>query len=137
MEKIKIKQVVAGFMRNEKGEFLIAERPSNKPMSGFWEFPGGKVHEDEIPEIALIREFEEELGLSVALTDVSPLTFISHAYDDFHLVMLLYNIAPQDQAPKSLEDQELAWVNFENVRDYKLLPADLPLVDFLEKLTKK
>lgn len=134
MKYTKIKYVVAGFLENGEGKFLIAERPEGKPMSGYWEFPGGKIHENETPEIALVRELKEELGLDLCPEEISPLTFLTHGYDDFFLVMLLYRVQSRQKEPQPLENQNLAWVNFAKVREYKLLPADLPLVDFLEKL---
>lgn len=126
--------VVAGFLKNAKGEFLIAKRPEDKPFAGYWEFPGGKIQGIETPEEALLRELREELDLSLSLSHFKPLTFISEPHQNFHLVMILYEVFIENQKPNALEGQELAWVNFENIQDYQLLPADWPMVETLKKI---
>ena len=103
-------------------------------MAGLWEFPGGKVEAGEKPEATLIRELKEELGIDVKEACLAPLTFASHAYDDFHLMMPLYVCRRWDGTPAALEGQELAWVRPNKLRDYPMPPADLPLISHLQNL---
>src|SRR6476619_8010995 len=113
---------------------LIAQRPAGKPMAGLWECPGGKVDAGERPENALIRELKEELGIVVDETCLAPLTFASHGYPDFHLLMPLYVCRRWEGIPMALEGQQLAWVRVNRLRDYPLPPADEPLVSHLMTL---
>jgi 8-oxo-dGTP diphosphatase len=113
------------------GRVLIARRPPGKAMAGLWEFPGGKVHDGETPEVALIRELAEELAIDTAESCLAPLTFASHAYDDFHLLMPLYLCRRWLGDPQPLEGQELAWVRPARLGDYAMPPADRPLVAML------
>ena len=117
------------------GRVLLARRPEGKPMAGLWEFPGGKVEPNETPEAALIRELEEELGIHTWNSCLAPLTFASHAYDDFHLLMPLYLCRKWQGRPEGREGQALAWVRPGRFGEYPMPPADLPLVaqlrDFL------
>jgi 8-oxo-dGTP diphosphatase len=113
------------------GRVLIARRPEGKSMAGLWEFPGGKVHEGETPEIALIRELKEELDIDVTESCLGPFTFASHRYDDFHLLMPLYLCRKWQGTVRPLEGQELAWVRPNKLRDYPMPPADVPLVAML------
>jgi len=110
---------------------LIAKRPADKPMAGLWEFPGGKVEEGERPEIALLRELKEELDIDVSEACLAPLTFASHAYADFHLLMPLYVCRRWQGRATAREGQELAWVRPIKLRDYPMPPADLPLIPHL------
>jgi 8-oxo-dGTP diphosphatase len=113
---------------------LIAERPAGKPMAGLWEFPGGKVDADERPEDALIRELKEELGIVVNEACLAPLTFASHTYEDFHLVMPLYVCRRWEGTVSAREGQRLAWVRPNRLKDYPMPPADAPLIPHLTSL---
>lgn len=123
--------VAAVALVDKDGRVLLARRPLHKPMGGLWEFPGGKVEAGERPEAALIRELKEELGIDVAESCLAPLTFASHAYDDFHLLMPLYVCRRWQGLAAGLEGQELAWVRPLKLRDYPMPPADLPLIPHL------
>lgn len=116
------------------GRVLLARRPPGKPLAGLWEFPGGKVHEGETPEAALIRELREELGVDTEASCLAPFTFASHAYDDFHLLMPLYVCRVWKGQARPLEGQELAWVRPVRMGDYPMPPADKPLVAMLRDL---
>jgi 8-oxo-dGTP diphosphatase len=128
--------VAAVALVDRDGRVLIARRPEGKAMAGLWEFPGGKVDPGETPEAALIRELDEELGIQVPARCLAPLTFASHGYEAFHLLMPLYVCRNWDGAVKAREGQELKWVRPTRLRDYDMPPADEPLVamvrDFLE-----
>ena len=110
---------------------LIAQRPEGKSMAGLWEFPGGKVETDETPEDALIRELHEELGIRTWATCLAPLTFASHTYEDFHLLMPLFICRKWDGNPVSREGQALKWVRARKLRDYPMPAADVPLIPAL------
>ena len=114
---------------------LLAQRPEGKPMAGLWEFPGGKMHDGETPERALIRELEEELGIDVEASCLAPFTFASHAYPEFHLLMPLYVCRRWDGTVMPQEGQAVKWVRPAQLGDYPMPPADKPLVamirDFL------
>src|SRR5262245_3103860 len=125
---MKITLVVACALIDADNRVLIAQRPDGKAMAGLWEFPGGKVHDDERPEDALIRELHEELESTVREACLAPLTFASHSYADFHLLMPLYVCRRWDGSPKARENQRLAWVRANKLRDYPMPPADLPLI---------
>ncbi|MDK3071731.1 (deoxy)nucleoside triphosphate pyrophosphohydrolase [Sedimentitalea sp. JM2-8] len=113
------------------GRVLLAQRPEGKSMAGLWEFPGGKVEPGETPEAALIRELEEELAINTWSSCLAPLTFASHNYDDFHLLMPLFACRKWQGIPRSNEGQALAWVRPQNLKDYPMPPADKPLVSIL------
>ncbi|EPX82355.1 5-methyl-dCTP pyrophosphohydrolase [Salipiger mucosus DSM 16094] len=113
------------------GRVLIAQRPEGKSMEGLWEFPGGKVEAGETPEAALIRELDEELGIDTWESCLAPLTFASHAYEDFHLLMPLFACRKWQGQPQSREGQALKWVGVRELRDYPMPPADLPLIPIL------
>lgn len=110
---------------------LLARRPEGKAMAGLWEFPGGKVEPSETPEACVIRELEEELGLDVTQNCLAPLTFASHSYDGFHLLMPLYACRVWSGIPKPREGQKLKWVRPHAMADVPMPAADLPLVAFL------
>ncbi|HCA90720.1 MAG TPA: 8-oxo-dGTP diphosphatase MutT [Alphaproteobacteria bacterium] len=116
------------------GRVLLAQRPAGKRMAGLWEFPGGKIETGETPEAALIRELGEELGIDTAESCLAPLTFASHSYDDFHLLMLVYVCRKWTGTPRPLEGGELAWVQASRLRDYEMPPADIPLIPVLQDL---
>ena len=128
---VKIVLVAACALIDADGRVLIAQRPPGKPMAGLWEFPGGKVESGERPEITLIRELKEELGISVKEDCLAPLTFASHAYPDFHLLMPLYVCRRWEGTVTALERQNLTWVRPNKLRDYEMPPADVPLVAML------
>ena len=113
---------------------LIAQRPAGKPMAGLWEFPGGKIENGEAPEQSLIRELQEELGIVVNEACLAPLTFASHAYPDFHLLMPLYVCRRWEGQVAATEGQKLAWVKPNRLRDYEMPPADVPLISHLMAL---
>jgi 8-oxo-dGTP diphosphatase len=110
---------------------LIAQRPEGKTLAGLWEFPGGKFEPGERPEQALIRELHEELGIDVKESCLAPLTFASHAYENFHLLMPLYICRRWDGDVTSKEGQALKWVRVNKLRDYPMPPADIPLIPHL------
>ncbi|MFQ5786288.1 MAG: 8-oxo-dGTP diphosphatase MutT [Alphaproteobacteria bacterium] len=116
------------------GRVLLTRRPGGKAMAGLWEFPGGKVEANETPEAALVRELHEELGIDVAASCLAPLTFTSHAYADFHLLMPLYVCRVWEGAIRAREGQETAWVRPSRLRDYPMPPADAPLIAMLQDL---
>jgi 8-oxo-dGTP diphosphatase len=112
---------------------LLAQRPEGRQMSGLWEFPGGKIEEGETPEVALVRELKEELGIDITESCLAPFSFASHVYDSFHLLMPLYQCRQWKGAPSPKEQQKLKWVRHENFNDYAMPPADLPLVAMLKE----
>lgn len=113
------------------GRVLLAQRPEGKSMAGLWEFPGGKVEVGETPEAALIRELHEELGINTWQSCLAPLTFASHTYERFHLLMPLFACRRWEGVPTPREGQTLAWVRPERLRDYPMPPADIPLIPIL------
>ena len=125
---LKLVLVVAAALVDADNRVLIARRPAGKAMAGLWEFPGGKVDPGERPEEALVRELREELGVETRTACLAPLTFASHAYDDFHLLMPLYVIRRWQGVATPREGQELAWVRANRLRDYPMPPADEPLI---------
>ena len=119
--------VVACALIDEDGALLIARRPAGRPLAGLWELPGGKVEAGEDPEDALIRELNEELGIEIAKADLAPLTFASHAYSDFHLLMPVYLCRRWQGNVAAIEGQELRWVQADALAAYDMPPADEPL----------
>ncbi|PIE07795.1 MAG: 8-oxo-dGTP diphosphatase MutT [Rhodobacterales bacterium] len=113
------------------GRVLLARRPEGKSMAGLWEFPGGKVEPGETPEAALIRELREELGIDVSAACLAPLTFASHSYDDFHLLMPVFACRKWTGSVIPLEGQTLAWVRVDDLKRYPMPPADVPLIAML------
>ncbi|HKN07897.1 MAG TPA: (deoxy)nucleoside triphosphate pyrophosphohydrolase [Pseudomonadota bacterium] len=126
--------VAACALVDPEARVLIAQRPIGKPMAGLWEFPGGKIEPDERPEDTLIRELKEELGIVVNVACLAPLTFASHAYPDFHLLMPLYVCRRWQGTATALEGQNIAWVRPNRLRDYPMPPADEPLISHLMQL---
>ena len=127
----KIVLVAACALVDADGRVLIAQRPPAKTMAGLWEFPGGKIEDRERPEQTLIRELREELGIVVSEACLAPLTFASHSYADFHLLMPLYVCRRWEGTVAAMEGQQLAWVKPNRLRDYDMPPADVPLVSHL------
>lgn len=113
---------------------LLAQRPEGKSMAGLWEFPGGKVEPGETPEAALVRELKEELGIDTWQSCLAPLTFASHSYDDFHLLMPVFACRKWEGIVSPQEGQKLAWVEPKKMRDYPMPPADVPLIAMLRDL---
>ncbi len=126
--------VAAVALIDRDGRVLLAQRPAGKTMAGLWEFPGGKVAEGESPEAALIRELREELGIDVTAACLAPLTFASHRYETFHLLMPLYVCRKWQGIARPLEGQVLKWVRPAKLEDYPMPPADLPLLAPLRDL---
>ncbi len=126
--------VAACVLLDGEGRLLIAKRPVGRPLAGLWEFPGGKVEPGESPEHALIRELAEELGIAIAPEDLAPLTFASHHYPDFHLLMPLYLCRHWRGTVSARERQELLWVRPQELASYAMPPADEPLKSALREL---
>ncbi|MBN8961397.1 MAG: 8-oxo-dGTP diphosphatase MutT [Rhizobiales bacterium] len=125
---MKLTLVVACALIDADNRVLIAQRPEGKQLAGLWEFPGGKLEPGERPEPALIRELREELGIEVKEACLAPLTFASHGYETFHLLMPLYICRRWEGTVSSKEGQALAWVRANKLRDYPMPPADVPLI---------
>ena len=128
---MKIILVSAVALIDPDGRVLLAQRPAGKSMTGLWEFPGGKVEAGETPEDALVRELHEELGIETWSSCLAPLTFASHTYDDFHLLMPLYACRKWDGIVQGKEGQELAWVRAQDLNKYPMPPADIPIIPIL------
>lgn len=131
---VRLLLVAAAALIDADGRVLICERPAGKALAGLWEFPGGKVEAGERPEETLIRELREEIAIAVEEPCLAPLTFASHAYDDFHLLMPLYACRRWQGTARPLEGQRLAWVRPAKLRDYPMPPADAPLIPALVDL---
>ena len=123
--------VTAAALIDPDGRVLLAQRPPGKSLAGLWEFPGGKVEPGETPEQALIRELHEELGIDTWTSCLAPLTFASHSYPDFHLLMPLFACRKWQGIPTPQEGQTLTWVRPDRLKDYPMPPADLPLIPIL------
>lgn len=123
--------VAACALIDADGRVLICKRPQGKQMAGLWEFPGGKVEPGELPEETVVRELAEELGIETRTACLAPLTFASHGYDDFNLLMPLYVCRRFWGIPRALEHEALKWVRPNRLRDYDMPPADAPLIPFL------
>ena len=128
---MRILLVAAVALIDNDGRVLLAQRPEGKSLAGLWEFPGGKVEPGESPETALIRELHEELGIETWQSCLAPLTFASHAYEDFHLLMPLFACRRWQGVPVAREGQKLAWVRAGDLGNYPMPPADRPLVPIL------
>jgi len=127
----KLLLVVACALVDADGRVLIAQRPEGKQLAGLWEFPGGKVEPGETPEETLVRELREELDIETKVACLAPLTFASHAYETFNLLMPLYVCRRFWGTPRPMEAQALKWVRPKQMRDYPMPPADAPLIPFL------
>lgn len=123
--------VSAAALVDADGRVLVAQRPAGKALAGLWEFPGGKVHDDETPEAALVRELHEELGIDISQSCLAPLTFASHAYETFHLIMPLYVCRTWAGQVTAREGQALQWVRPNRLSQLPMPPADIPLVAML------
>ena len=130
----KLLVVAACALVDADNRVLVAERPAGKPLAGLWEFPGGKVELGEAPEDTLVRELAEELGITTQSACLAPLTFASHPYERFHLLMPLYVCRRFEGIPRPLENQRLKWVRARALRDLAMPPADAPLIPFLVDL---
>jgi 8-oxo-dGTP diphosphatase len=130
----KILLVAACALIDSDGRILLAQRPEGKSLAGLWEFPGGKLEPGETPEETLVRELEEELGIKTKVACLAPLTFASHSYDTFHLLMPLYVCRRYEGVPQGREGQALKWVKPMALRDYPMPPADEPLIPMLQDL---
>ena len=128
---MKLLLVTAVALIDVDGRILLAQRPMGKSLAGLWEFPGGKVEQGETPEAALIRELHEELGIETKESCLAPLTFASHSYPDFHLLMPIFACRRWQGIPTPREGQNLAWVRAKDLRDYPMPPADIPLIPIL------
>ena len=131
---VRLVLVAACALIDPDGRVLLAQRPAGKPMAGLWEFPGGKVEPGERPEQSLIRELKEELGITVKEECLAPLTFASHLYPDFYLLMPLYVCRRWDGFVEAREAQQLKWVRPHELRNFRMPPADEPLISHLTTL---
>lgn len=129
-----IKTVVACALIDSDGKILINQRPFGKEYEGYWEFPGGKIEDQETPELALIRELREELDIDVESSCIAPLTFNTHDYGNFYLVLLLYVCRKWNGLVKPMEGQNISWVKIGNIAQHNILPADIPLIPILRDL---
>ena len=126
--------VAAAALVDADGRVLICQRPEGKPLAGLWEFPGGKVEAGETPEACLIRELDEELGITVTTSCLAPFVFASHAYENFHLLMPLFLIRRWEGVVVNREHKAMAWVRPNQMGAYPMPPADAPLVAWLRDL---
>jgi 8-oxo-dGTP diphosphatase len=134
LARVNLVLVAACALVDADGRVLIAQRPEGKSMAGLWEFPGGKVEAGETPEQTLIRELKEELAIEVNAACLAPLTFTSHAYRDFHLLMPLYVCRRWEGMVRPREGQKVTWVRPNRLREYPMPPADEPLIPHLVQL---
>lgn len=128
--------VTACALIDTDNRILLAQRPQGKSLAGLWEFPGGKVEKGETPETSLVRELKEELGIKTEVACLAPLTFASHAYESFHLLMPLFICRKFEGIPMPRENQTLKWVRPEKLRDFPMPPADEPLIPILQDLLR-
>ena len=130
---MKIVLVATVALIDKDGRILLAQRPEGKPMAGLWEFPGGKVKPGETPENALIRELDEELGIDTWASCLAPLTFASHSYAEFHLLMPVFACRTWHGMAQAREGQALAWVRADKLREFSMPPADWPLIPIIRE----
>lgn len=128
----KLLLVAAVAMIDNQNRVLMAKRPMGKEYGGYWEFPGGKVESGEMPEAALIRELNEELGIIAKEEDLKPICFASHNYPNFHILMPLWELKKWEGVPRALEGQELKFCTIEEICNLKVPPADISLIEFLK-----
>ena len=128
------KIVVSIALINDLNEILLTKRPKNKHLGGFWEFPGGKVEANELPEQALIRELKEELNIDLNNKCIAPLSFCEFDYKEFQLLLLLYVCRRWEGKPKSMENNEVRWVKPNMLRKYEMPPADDSLIYCVQDL---
>jgi 8-oxo-dGTP diphosphatase len=133
VDPLPIVPIVSAALIDERGRVLLQQRPKGKAMAGLWEFPGGKIASGETPETALCRELEEELGITVAETDLEGFGFASHRYETFHILLLLYLCRRWQGAPTARETQVIAWTSPAAMSGYPMPPADAPLVALLQR----
>jgi 8-oxo-dGTP diphosphatase len=133
-ENVKVVWAAAVALIDSDGRVLLAQRPVGKHLAGLWEFPGGKIEAGETPERALVRELKEELGIDISASCLAPLTFASHAYETFHLMMPLYACRVWQGHVTAKEGQNLAWAYPKDFDKYPMPPADIPLVPILREL---
>ena len=126
--------VSAALLIDADNRILLTQRPEGKPMAGLWEFPGGKVEQGETPEYTLIRELKEELGIMTGVDCLQPVTFASHSYDDFHLLMPVFACRTWKGIAKGCEGQNLKWVHKQDLKNYAMPPADIPLIPLIHQL---
>ena len=131
---MKLVLVSAVALIDADGRILLAQRPEGKSMAGLWEFPGGKIEDGETPEVALIRELKEELGIDTWQSCLAPIGFASHSYDDFHLLMPVFACRKWEGQVQARENQQLAWVHTRDLRKYEMPAADVPLIPVLRDL---
>ena len=127
----KLLLVAACALVDADGRVLLSQRPPGKALAGLWEFPGGKIEPGETPEEAVVRELAEELGIETKVACLAPLTFASHSYEGFHLLMPLFVCRRFWGTPEPKEGQTLKWVRPKAMRDYPMPAADAPLIPFL------
>lgn len=131
---MKVIYISIALLKNEQGAYLITSRPEGKPLAGMFELPGGKIDEGETPEHAMVRELKEELDILVCEDDLKPLTFLSHTYDAYHVVMFVYEIEKWSGEIKALEGQDhMAWATLDQFHAYPMLEADIVLLEQLQK----
>jgi 8-oxo-dGTP diphosphatase len=130
----KIVLVAACALVDSDNRILLAQRPEGKSLAGLWEFPGGKLEPGETPEETLVRELDEELGIRTKVACLAPLTFASHTYETFHLLMPLFVCRRYEGIPYGREGQVVKWVKVNALRDYPMPPADEPLIPYLQDL---
>ena len=131
MSSLPVLLVVACALVDADGRVLIAQRPKGKSLAGLWEFPGGKIEPNETPEQSLVRELNEELGITTKIACLAPLTFASHTYEKFHLLMPLFVCRRYEGIPVGREGQALKWVKPRDLRNFAMPPADEPLIPIL------
>jgi len=131
---LKIVHVAAAALIDSEGKILLAQRPEGKPMAGLWEFPGGKIETGEMPEYALMRELEEELGIETRPCCFHPIAYTSHSYENFHLLMPLFVCRHWRGVIVPRENQQFAWASVSELSDYPMPEADIPLVSHLRQL---
>jgi 8-oxo-dGTP diphosphatase len=130
-EPVALLTVIACALVDADNRVLISQRPQGKALAGLWEFPGGKLEPGERPEQCLIRELREELGIETRAECLSPLTFASHAYERFHLLMPLYICRRFEGTARGMEGQAIRWVRVGQLREFAMPPADEPLIPVL------